>query len=361
MKKYAIYLPQFHEIEQNNRWWGKGYTEWTCVRKAEPLYKNHKQPKLPENENYYNLLDKKSLEWQARIAKENGIDGFVIYHYWFKGQLIMEKPVELLLDNEDIDIEYYLCWANHTWYKGAGKDRTVLINQEYGDTSDWLDHYKYLSRFFHDSRYKKIDNKPVLMLYNSAFKEKNEMLDYIDRLAKEDGFDGLYVIEVYKENLSYKRIRRFKNGLWSKTNAIFIREPSVSIAEYYKKHFFIRVWIRLIKPIMESKGIVIKKVHKISGNKLYDSLVKYNEKGFGDIRIIRGLCFEWDNTPRHKYRGYIVTPPDKEKFDIYMNSIIDKDELIINAWNEWAEGMMLEPTQSDGSKYLNWIKEWKGQ
>lgn len=115
MKIITFYLPQFHEIPENNEWWGKGFTEWVNVKKAQPLYEGHEQPRVPLNENYYNLLDPNVQVWQAKIAKEYGVYGFCYYHYWFNGKLLLEKPMENMLKNRDIDIPFCVCWANEPW------------------------------------------------------------------------------------------------------------------------------------------------------------------------------------------------------------------------------------------------------
>ena len=144
MKKFAFYLPQFHEIEDNNRWWGKGFTEWTHVRQARPLYKGHIQPIKPFNNNYYNLLEKQTVEWQNDLMHKYKIDGLIYYHYYFCGKTLLEKPAENLLKWKEIDQPFFFCWANHTWYKAKNKTRKALIEQQYGNEKDWANHFSYL-------------------------------------------------------------------------------------------------------------------------------------------------------------------------------------------------------------------------
>ena len=117
MKKFAYYLPQFHEIEENNRWWGKGFTEWVNVKKAQPLFKGHKQPIIPLNKNYYNLENPNILVWQANLAKKYGVDGFIFYNYYFCGKKLLEKPAKILLKNNNIPMKFFFCWANHSWFR----------------------------------------------------------------------------------------------------------------------------------------------------------------------------------------------------------------------------------------------------
>ena len=144
MKIIAFYLPQFHEFRENDEWWGKGFTEWTNVKSAKPLYKGHNQPKVPYGEKYYNLLDTETLRWQSKLAKEYGVYGFCYYHYWFDGKMLMNRPMELLLENTDITQKFCICWANEKWTKAwAKKERTVLIDQTYGNEKDWKEHFEY--------------------------------------------------------------------------------------------------------------------------------------------------------------------------------------------------------------------------
>ncbi|MCM1179244.1 MAG: glycoside hydrolase family 99-like domain-containing protein [Clostridium sp.] len=359
MKKFAMYLPQFHEIPENNDWWGEGFTEWSNVKSAKPLYYGHIQPKYPKNYNYYNLLDKSIVEWQTKLANEYGIDGFVYYHYYFSGKLIMEKPVENLLKWQDVHQKFFFCWANHTWLKGKTRDRKVLIEQTYGDESDWKQHMDYLIRFFKDDRYEKRNNKPVFMLFKSDITNKKEMLDYFDLRCKQEGFDGICIIETYHESMERKKLEKFKETLVSQSEIVYCREPSVSTGIYYTKHLFSRILHKLMRerelPVLKSK------VARINGNKLYNYMLKKDYQKHMPLDVAHGLFFEWDNTPRHGNHGYIILPPDKDLFDKYMGIIKNDEYVFINAWNEWAEGMMLEPTEQNGYRYLDWMKELTNQ
>ena len=164
MKIIALYLPQFHEIPENNEWWGKGFTEWTNVKTAKPSFKGQYQPRIPLNNNYYNLTDVRAQEWQAKLAKEYGIYGFCYYHYWFEGKMLLEKPAEIMLKNLSVDMPFCFCWANHTWLRAwADKSNRTLIKQTYGTEEDWINHFNYLLPFFKDERYIKEDGKPIMV------------------------------------------------------------------------------------------------------------------------------------------------------------------------------------------------------
>ena len=154
MKIIAFYLPQFHNIPENDEWWGDGFTEWTNVKKAKPLYEGHMQPRVPLGGNYYNLLDDNVKIWQADLAKKYGVYGFCYYHYWFNGKMLLEKPMEQMLANKEVDIPFCICWANEPWTKAwVGDERKLLIAQEYGQEEEWKQHFMYLLPFFKDERY----------------------------------------------------------------------------------------------------------------------------------------------------------------------------------------------------------------
>ena len=351
MKTFAFFLPQFHEIAENDIWWGKGYTEWTSVKKARPLYEGHIQPKTPYNENYYHLLDKKTVIWQTQMAKEYFVDGFIYYHYYFKGKKLLEKPAENLLKWKDVNQRFFFCWANHSWVKSVDAQKSVLMPMEYGDEEDWEQHFQYLLPFFKDDRYEKKDGMPLFMIFDPDFEEKEKMLRFFDTRCKEEGFEGIWSIETFFGDMKYEEFISKQSSI---TKRVFLREPAYTREQYRKsiKHLNIRIYSKLAS-ILIDKGIR-RKPRVYDGN----SLMKYKLENelFGE-NIIHGLWFEWDNTPRHGKHGYVITPYKKDLFDQFMNSMKNEEYLFINAWNEWAEGMMLEPTEDMGYKYLEWIKD----
>lgn len=356
MRWFAMYLPQFHETAENNEWWGKGFTEWTHVNAATPLYKGHLQPIAPKDGNYYDLMDKETVQWQTDLMKQYGVDGFVYYHYYFCGQKLLEKPAENLLKWTDIDQPFFFCWANHTWYQAKNGIKKVLREQVYGTQEDWEAHFQYLLPFFRDSRYEKIDNKPVFMIYVVNFPEKHQMVDYFDRRCREEGFGGIYTIETFSDSSNPDNYVALKKNACRQTQRIYIREPAVSngILNARRRRSPMRV-VRKALRMLSHKGI-ISWVDKYDGDDLYRIMEKDVPRGEDTCH---GVFFSWDNTPRHGVRGYVITPPSKDSFMRYADSVKDDDYVFINAWNEWAEGMILEPTEHDGCKYLEWIKEWK--
>ena len=346
MRIFALYLPQFHRIPENDKWWGEGFTEWEKVRKARPLYKGHSQPKHPLNDNYYNLLDYETVKWQTDLMHTYKISGMIYYHYYFNGKLLLEKPAEQLLEWKDIDQPFFFCWANHTWNRSWNGTKEILIKQEYGGIEDWKKHFEYLLPFFKDRRYEKIDNKPLFVLYDEKCPVKNKMFAMFDLWCKEAGFDGIQMI--------FEKFRFGKNSSDTKVMN-FYSEPSAGrlALEVKRGKLYIRIHNFIDK--MNQKGI-LHHIKKYDGNKIYSQLITQKRINENDIP---GIFFEWDNTPRHGQRGYIITPVDKTTFMKYMDTIKNSKYAIVNAWNEWAEGMILEPTAENGYKYLEWIKEWK--
>ena len=347
MKLFAFFLPQFHTIPENDAWWGKGFTEWTNVKAAKPLYPGHTIIH-PYNDNYYELLSKETVEWQTSLLKDYDVDGLIYYHYYFKGKLLLEKPAENLLEWKDIDQPFFFCWANHPWIRSWEGKSEVLVPLSYGNEQDWEEHFKYLLRFFKDDRYEKKDNKPVFMIFEPAFKEKNAMFSYFNRRCVEEGFDGICLIETKYKYTSETELHK----PWENTSYIYYRQPNIQMEKHWLKR--LSVFARGLNKIKRMTKYNNIKVYE--GQELMESLIEDHPKG---KNIINGVWFEWDNTYRHKDRGYIIKAYSKELFDKYMDSLSDDEYVFINAWNEWCEGMVTEPTEEYGYKYLEWIKEWK--
>ena len=216
MKVIAMYLPQFHRVKENDEWWGDGFTEWTSVKSAKKLFPEHEQPNVPLNHRYYDLMNPETMRWQAGLMHQYGVDGMGFYHYYFKdGRRILERPAENLLHWKDIDMPFCFSWANESWVRswsrltkqrgnpwfakfdpeGARDDDGILLEQSYGGEDAWRAHFAYLSSFFHDRRYILHDNQPLFLIYKPRdIPCLREMLQLWDKLAQEEGFDGVYAI-----------------------------------------------------------------------------------------------------------------------------------------------------------------------
>lgn len=355
-KVLCFYLPQFHETQENSEWWGEGYTEWTAVRNAVPYYKKHKQPQEPLNDNYYDLSDEsaKTWRWQSKLAKEYEIDGFVIYHYWFAGRKMLEKPVDILLNHREINIRYSLCWDNNewkrTWYSSTPE---VLIPQIYGDETIWEKHFNDLLPFFLDERYIKVDNKPLFHIYASSKIDCiNEMKAYWDTLARAHGFDGIYLVAGDLVN------RKYQNAL----DAYYNFEPNrIQVQSDYSK---------LLIPCINIMGGIRKRLNKIFGMHLLDkrnTSILYRlltrEKNNTRLKTYRGIFVRYDDTPRRCENGVVYCGADSTKFSntlfkLLKKSIKENKEFVyINSWNEWGEGANLEPDKENGYAYLQAVKD----
>lgn len=353
-KIMAFYLPQYYETEENNQWWGKGFTEWVNLKNAKALYKGHAQPVIPKNNNYYNLLDKNTVIWQTNLAKEYGIYGFAYYHYWFCGRKILEKPVENILKWKDIDQKFFFFWANHTWYKTVKGVKKELIAQEYGDVEDWIAHYKYMRDFFKDKRYIKLNNEPVIGVYEpDNIPQIDDMYKTWNEMAIEDGFAGIYIIESIN-SLRRKRVKKSKYA-----SACLLRQPNLAKQAYILN---IRHWrMRLRMEINKRLKLPPRAPYKFSYDEICKNEVDITDN-YIDSCIFYCITTGWDNTPRHKNYGEVFIDNCTSIFEatldmLYLKAQKNKNEFFfINAWNEWAEGMNLEPDNYKGFELLEAVK-----
>ncbi len=358
MRVMCMYLPQFHSFPENDEWWGKDYTEWVAVKRALPLFKGHDQPKIPLGGNYYDLGPDaaKTLEDQAKIARRYGVYGFSIYQYYFNGKTLMDGPLKTLLENPQIDINYNICWANETWTRTwYGLSDQVLIAQEYGNVEDWRKYFEYLLPFFKDKRYIKIDNRPVWQIYKTfdipCFRE---MVEAFNGWAKEEGFDGVYVISGKTAAGSEER-----PGI---ADAYYYFEPGYSLKNaltaWNRFCYNAGTFLRTIRNnlVGKKKGFILER--RINAASIMRSIASrsYAENEFP------GIIPDWDNTPRRGYKGLVYMGTGPKLFEETLTVLRDKvegrkaDFVYVNAWNEWGEGAYIEPDESRGFAYLEAIK-----
>ena len=347
MKLIAFHLPQFHSFPENDEWWGEGFTEWDNVKKAVSLFKGHVQPKIPKDQQYYSMLDVNILKKQTELSQVYGIDGFCYYHYWFNGKLLMERPLELLLQHEEIGQDFCLCWANEPWTRSwDGKSGTVLIAQDYGKQDDWERHFQYLLSFFQDPRYIKVEGSPVLLIYRTNnIPVLDEMLTYWKIRCRECGFEGMYIIEEknYYQRKAASRI----------SDAVMDFEPMFTLK--YGRNIFQKIVWRLYSEWLDRKYHT--SVRFYSYDLIWKLIIK-RKQAKGKNKCIRSAFVDWDNTPRRKGKGIVFRGGSPEKFEKYLTELVriscleNQKFLFINAWNEWAEGAYLEPDESNGCAYL---------
>ena len=348
-KIIAFHLPQYHTFPENDEWWGKGFTDWNNVKKAKPLFKRHYQPRVPLNNNYYNMMDYETRKWQAETAKKYGLYGFCYYHYWFNGKLLMEKPLEALLEEKDIDFPFCLCWANEPWTRAwDGGDKDIIMPQQYGDKADWEKHINYLINFFKDDRYIKVNNKPMMVIYRTDnVDECDEMIQYWNNKCNENGFSGIYVIE---------EVNSFQFHPCCKMSEAYLDFAPWGI--FWSK--------KTIYDYIDKIRKIIPKMRGIKNNTFYDTSWKriinrkYDKEH--NKQHYLGAFVGWDNTPRNPTNGLVClgdsSPKAFGKFfsKLYKKAINNNAEYIfINAWNEWAEGAYLEPDEKYGYGYLEQI------
>ena len=227
---------------------------------------------------------------------------------------------------------------------------------EYGSQEDWEKHFQYLLPFFKDNRYEKKDNKPLFMIFESDFKERNQLFKYFDKRCKDEGFDGLCLIETWEPDIKLSSWKSFERC--PVTQYLYLRDPGFARYLYNRRtRYSIQRIIRGIWRRLAAKNVV-KQPLIFNGDDFLNLEINElkNDKELLDKGVIHGAFFAWDNTPRHKRRGYIINSVSKKKFLEYMALLKNEEYVFFNAWNEWAEGMIMEPTEQNNYKYLEWIK-----
>ena len=355
IKFLAFYLPQFHPIPENDAWWGKGFTEWTNVGKAKPLYKGHVQPKVPADFGYYDLRVPEVREQQAALARQYGVHGFIYYHYWFgNGFQLLEQIANSVLESKKPDFPFCFCWANESWSgRWHGLDDKVLAKQAYPGDGDIETHFNYLLPFFKDQRYIKVNGKPMLVIYKQHDLEQHggNYIAKLRQLAKENGFPDLYITA---SNLSNDTTSYQPMGYDAKISYEVNRVKYKHLGVFSKQK---KGLLQQIVSKVSNKPVV----PRLDAVKMFDE-VSYKET---DVPTFPMVLPNWDNTPRSRYRGEVFENTSPELFEREINKAIDflrtknyKEKfVIIKSWNEWAEGNYIEPDLIYGHAYLQAIKK----
>lgn len=354
IRAIAFHLPQFHPIPENDEWWGKGFTEWTNVAKAKPLFKGHYQPHLPADLGFYDLRLPEARAAQAALAASYGIHGFCYYRYWFNGRQLLERPVNEIWKSGEPQFPFCLCWANENWTrKWDGLDDHLLLEQRYSPEDD-LAHIRSLIPMFWDPRYIRIGDRPVFLVYRaSRLPEPKRTAETWRREAELAGLKGLFLVRVesFGDECGDPRSLGFDSALefqprWSMLNRQIIR-----------RKWWHRAKLRTREPAFTENKIFD-----------YELLVRNSMLApAAEYPRIPCVCPGWDNSPRRTPAAILINSTPA-LYGRWLRGIVDRqkervsstgdlgmpaDSLIfINAWNEWGEGNHLEPCQKWGRKYL---------
>jgi len=335
----AIYLPQFHPIPENDKAWGKGFTEWTNVKKATPLYPTHFQPNVPLNDNYYDLRSDEIRKQQIDLAKEHGIQGFCYYYYWFNGKEVLETPIKKMLKNKELDFPFCICWANENWTKRwDGKDDDIIIPQHHNFEDDY-NFIHSLFPYFDDERYITINDKPVVVIYRTElFPDIKKTASIWREETKKAGYRGIYLI----------RVEGFERNI---NPADIGFDASMEFAP---------AWHELGDNLNE-KGRLYNDLQDLRVHSYKTMVENMMRRTPPQYKMFRSVTPSWDNTPRKGVNGLVIENSSAENYEYWLTKAInytdskregDEKLVFINAWNEWGEGNYLEPDEKNGYAYL---------
>jgi hypothetical protein len=354
VRTIAFYLPQFHPIPENDEWWSRGFTEWTNVARARPLFKGHSQPRVPTDLGFYDLRVPEARAAQADIARQHGVEGFCYWHYWFAGKRLLERPFQEVLESGEPNFPFCLAWANESW-TGVwnGQPDKILIKQTYPGQEDYVRHFEALLDAFCDERYIQVDGRPMFVVYMpDSLPEPERFTDLWNELAIKAGLKGMYFVGIVDRP-------------WSQT-------PGFDGYTYHLPGTFLKMLPkrkrnRLIKNL---RGRSIGSY--LPGHTGSPALVDYSvlmRNALGSIEFgpehYPSVLPNWDSTPRHGVKGLVLTESTPESFRAHLRQAIDIVQtrepdhrlIFVKSWNEWAEGNYLEPDSRFGTAYLEVIRE----
>lgn len=359
----ALYLPQFHPIPENDQWWEPGFTEWSNVAKARPLFPGHHQPNLPADLGFYDLRVPEVREAQAALARNAGIEGFCYWHYWFGGRRILERPFTEVLASGRPDFPFCLAWANESW-QGVwhGCERRMLIEQTYPGKEDVDAHFYSLLDAFQDRRYIRVREMPLFMILQpTQLPESRRFTDRWQELARANGLPGIHFVAHNKVEGDFD---------WHAAGF------SAAVASNPLKVYKLRIW-KLIERYFATHGIVTAGLAavRIIGSRLIQKAVGWQGGIYRYEDAIASISSDcaieagwyavalpnWDNSPRAGRKGVILHKSTPELYRRHLREVLagfsdrprEERILFIKSWNEWAEGNYLEPDQRFGRQYLS--------
>jgi len=352
IRPIALYLPQYHPIPENDKWWGKGFTEWTNVVKAKPLYKGHWQPRLPADLGFYDLRVPEVREAQVQLANDHGIYGFCYWHYWFAGKQILERPFIEMVESGKPDFPFCVAWANQTWqgtWHGLS-NKEILIEQTYPGKADYIAHFYSLLRAFHDKRYIEMNGKKVVFIFQPMdFPDTKEFIHCWQELAIKEGLNGIHFVAMHKPY----DWQAEKYGYDAMLAGI------LNVEKYKIEPEQTRFTQKILNKLFPPDVVEIPKI--VPYKKYVDD---YPEHSLSKDQY-PWIMTDWDNTPRAGTNGWLfegATPSIfgevcKKAFEETENKPDEEKIVVIKSWNEWAEGNYLEPDNKWGTAFLEEFKK----
>ena len=341
MRVIAFYLPQFHPIPENDQWWGKGFTEWTNVTRAKPLFPGHYQPRLPADLGFYDLRLPEVRKAQAELARDHGIHGFCYHYYWFNGKKLLDLPLREMLASGEPDFPFCLCYANENWTRRwDGLEQDILIRQEHSSENDRR-FIRDVLTVMRDRRYIKVNGRPLLLVYRALlFPDPVATTTIWREEAEQAGFDGLYLC----------KCQTFGDDT----------PPAVQgfdAAVEFPPHGFV------IPNRPELEALIKKNLPSFAGNVFdYSDVARHLMiREWPDYPLFKTVMLGWDNSARSRDRAGIFHNFSFDYYERWLARVAartirryagDERLVFINAWNEWAEGTYLEPDQQYGNRYL---------
>lgn len=352
----AFYLPQFYPTETNDKWWGEGFTEWTNVRNARPLYWGHYQPKVPTELGYYDLRQQDVREAQAAFAREAGIGAFCYWSYWFGGgREELDEPFDAVVESGKPDFPFMLCWANESWHtgfwnRGERKQKSVIVQQTYPGDDDIYAHFYRRLKAFKDNRYLKIENRPVFMIYEwRSVPQVERFIRIWNELAIKAGFDGIYFIAHLKHPHDLRNIDEPLAKGFDAVNTIRLWEADFSTTTKVSRGF------RKLNNMLFGVPRV-RSYKSISRHFVAD-----DDRREG---VFPTLVPNWDHSPRSGRNALIFHNSTPTLFERHCREVLTNvrhksgpNMVFLRAWNEWGEGNYMEPDLKYGKGYIEALKK----
>lgn len=373
----AFYLPQYHPIPENDAWWGPGFTEWTNVAAAKPLFRGHVQPRIPADLGFYDLRLPETREAQAMLAREAGIEGFCYYHYWFgEGRQLLERPFNEVVASGKPDFPFCLCWANHTWASSTwtnAKSRKlgsrILMEQLYPGREDNENHFMTLLPAFHDSRYIRVDGKPLFAVFDPfKFQDAPAFLGQWRELARKHGLGDFHFVAVVRTaNPTSVAKTRLKGA--ADAEAVARERVSGILAQGYDavatdNHQYAQIqarglWQNALHDLF-AQYLGIRRPFLFRQAAINKYMLLELEK---QENVYPTLVPNWDRTPRTKEDSiYVDSTPEEfgklaqRAFSLVAGKKAEHRIVFLKSWNEWGEGNYMEPDRQYGRGYLEALR-----